>query len=405
MRCGASTKAGRRCRNEATVGSSTCRIHSDRKSIGEDSQPRLFFKDSLYYPFIEISDEGWLKTACLYWDTICTIVPSRMKPYRSPTARELREAKVLQPLFVNPDLAVLKDVADDVVNYLECPEGHAMVVSSITSPRQKIHVRKFADELRYALIHRDKFSDRLIRDLCRIGVTGRSQRGWVRIPVAFGEYYMTLLATHLARSEGKSLLTDVVTAGDLATKAVLGNPQATSGHGRQVPAGIAEGVLASLILRTVNVGPSTSVKKLLKFREKHRSELGRFRGASRRLVEGLQSNVGANALSSHINTLYTDEVLPAIEDLRGRLRDSRITCGFNNLKISTLMSASPTALGVALSGTALGPFALVAGVGLSVVMGYANYSVQRRGMLRGSPFSYIISAQRRLGRKKNGKKA
>ena len=30
---------------------------------------------ALYYPFIDIQNEKWLKTALLYWDEIRTIVP------------------------------------------------------------------------------------------------------------------------------------------------------------------------------------------------------------------------------------------------------------------------------------------------------------------------------------------
>jgi len=33
------------------------------------------FSKALYYPTIDISDEGWLKTAYLFWDGVRTIVP------------------------------------------------------------------------------------------------------------------------------------------------------------------------------------------------------------------------------------------------------------------------------------------------------------------------------------------
>jgi hypothetical protein len=33
------------------------------------------FTLALYYPWIDIRDESWLKSAALYWETIRTIVP------------------------------------------------------------------------------------------------------------------------------------------------------------------------------------------------------------------------------------------------------------------------------------------------------------------------------------------
>jgi hypothetical protein len=46
----------------------------------------MAFTKSLYYPWIEIKDEAWLKNAFLYWDTIQTIVPESVilcAPYLS----------------------------------------------------------------------------------------------------------------------------------------------------------------------------------------------------------------------------------------------------------------------------------------------------------------------------------
>jgi hypothetical protein len=37
----------------------------------------MAFTKALYYPRIEVPNEGWLKTAILYWDEVKTIVPPR----------------------------------------------------------------------------------------------------------------------------------------------------------------------------------------------------------------------------------------------------------------------------------------------------------------------------------------
>lgn len=50
------------------------------------------FNIALYYPTIDIQDEGWLKTALLFWDGIRTIVPESLvdMAYENNTTRFLK---------------------------------------------------------------------------------------------------------------------------------------------------------------------------------------------------------------------------------------------------------------------------------------------------------------------------
>lgn len=50
------------------------------------------FSKALYYPTIDIPEEGWLKSAILYWDEIQTIVPSSFQnPYSNRTTQSLAD--------------------------------------------------------------------------------------------------------------------------------------------------------------------------------------------------------------------------------------------------------------------------------------------------------------------------
>jgi hypothetical protein len=163
---------------------------------------------------------------------------------------------------------------------------------------------------------------------------------------------------------------------------------------------LAQSLLADIVLSTVTIGPNTPLTKIIKFREKHEDELGRFRSSMRKLVEGVSGKMRFERLKSHLDTVYKDELKPEIEKLRARLKDNRISCGFNNLKASTLLTTSPTAGGVALGALGFGSFALLAGVGISIVLSVANCRIQRREILRDSPFSYVLSAERTFGSRK-----
>jgi hypothetical protein len=247
-------------------------------------------------------------------------------------------------------------------------------------------------------MHNRKFQNGLLHELRRYGLTGKIEGDWIRVPSPFAHYYMTILATQLSSVGGRALLTDTIHAENLATKAVLNVPHIPNRSSRRVSAKLSEGILANLILKTISINKETPIEKLIKFRNKNSIELSRFREAVRSIVKSLGGEIEVEALSSHINTLYKDSVLPAIEELKSMLRDTRISCGYNNLKLSTLVSASPTALGVALTGTPLGPYALAAGIGLSVVLSIANYSIQKKEIERNSPFLYFISVEKAFGR-------
>jgi hypothetical protein len=57
----------------------------------------MAFTKALYYPRIQVPNEGWLKTAMLYWEGVQTIVPASMPEPYSGTSRVLFDAGVLSP--------------------------------------------------------------------------------------------------------------------------------------------------------------------------------------------------------------------------------------------------------------------------------------------------------------------
>jgi hypothetical protein len=61
------------------------------------------FTKALYYPYILIPDNLWLRRAILYWDKICPIVPWEVeeKIPRTHISKELRDYGVLD--FIHPE--------------------------------------------------------------------------------------------------------------------------------------------------------------------------------------------------------------------------------------------------------------------------------------------------------------
>ena len=158
---------------------------------------------ALYYPWIDVRDEAWLKTALLYWDSVRTIVPESIDaPYSTDTGRNLQDAGFLVPLRVHSGMEEIEDLSADVLTYLGSVEGAELLISGSGGHRRDIHVEKLPYELgRLADIHPEKFPyeiRHLLRDLA--SPSGRGQ-DWLRVDEKFANFYMTLLASRLSERE------------------------------------------------------------------------------------------------------------------------------------------------------------------------------------------------------------
>ncbi|MEZ6099319.1 MAG: hypothetical protein R3E01_10130 [Pirellulaceae bacterium] len=349
------------------------------------------FKDALYYPFIDVQDEAFLRTAVLYWDTLSTIVPDDFHGHRTTgVAKDLVAAKFLREEVVAPGMSEISTTADECEAFLDSPEGRALVDSTLNRPTKNEPASDWHPEA----IHHQKLLHSLTDRLRRQGLIMGQQGEWMRVPGWFARYYMTVLATTISRIKGQSPLTDDALMEPVANLAMRGGSLHNS------PGKISEGLLATMVLRTVQVSESTSIKKLLDFKSKYQHELGELRSALRELVKPIDGDVNVTLLQKHLSTIHTDQVLPAIDQLRGRLKDNRISCGYNNLKASTLASASPSILGTAMALGGSSPYALVAGIGVSILMSLGNFKLQRRELLRASPYSYVVLAEKTLAHRR-----
>src|SRR5262245_26340829 len=97
------------------------------------------FSQAIYYPFIDITDDAWLKTSLLYWDSVRTIVPESIEdPYSSRTAQALQDAGFLLPLRVHSEMEEIEELVPEVMAHLSSPEGLALLASGTDGPTHDI---------------------------------------------------------------------------------------------------------------------------------------------------------------------------------------------------------------------------------------------------------------------------
>ena len=368
----------------------------------------------LYYPWIDIRDESWLKTSLLYWDSVRTIVPESIEsPYSTETGRALQDAGFLVPLRVQSGMEEIEELTDDVLTYLNTSEGTELLIVGTERRRHDIHVEKLPYGLgRLTEMHPEKLPYEIRHMLSNLASPSSRGSDWLQVNDSFAIFYMTLLANRLAERVGAGLLTSLPTAERLAVAARLDaqlngivpwgfhgpwrdwREYGAFGPRRHMPRHLAPGLLAQLAIQRMAVAPDTPIADLLDFRERHKDELALFRATIEQITSVVKTDLSAEALQQRVSDLYTNEVEPAISNLKAALDGRRIrSMGDGLLKTAFLSVGSSTMLMA--SGMAV-PTALLAGAGLSLIVSGIMYNVDKRESLRNNPYSYLLSIGREL---------
>jgi hypothetical protein len=365
-------------------------LHKRVRRSGRRIDYMTAFSEALYYPWIDIKDETWLKTAFLYWDSVQTIVPTSIhSPYSSRTARAFQDAGFLVPLRVHSDMEQVKNLTDDVATYLGTSEGAELLAPTVADylfpfDRYKRRARKMSGELTETFVHHHKLS----RESRKMVTAAMGDGDWVSTNEKFAAFYMTLLAQRLAESAELALLTPMSAAEKLAIKTRLGTaPPAQR---------MSQGLLAQLSIERVGVDADTTVDQLLKFRETHGDQLAMFRTKVAGLTSAVGEDLPAEALRQRLSDIYKNEVVPAVSGLKGALAGQRIKAVGEGLLKTAFFSAGSSALLTAVGGVGIGP-ALIVGAGVSLTVSVINYRTQRAESLRANPYSYLLSLKRELG--------
>ncbi|MDX2181180.1 MAG: DUF6236 family protein [Bryobacteraceae bacterium] len=363
----------------------------------------MAFTKALYYPRIQVPNEGWLKTAMLYWESVQTIVPASMpEPYHG-TSRVLFDAGVLSPLHVHPHMEIVERLASKVLDYFGSTEADGVLIEAGLRQSDLIHPEKLPELRELVSMHPEKFPYELQHQLQRMFL-GREGE-WVRVNRPFARFYMTMLATELAESHGIALLTDLPASDRLAVNvrldSKLGIPNIRFGdphwhrygrdwlHERLVPGSLAPALLADLTLQKIAINPDTSVDDLLRFREDHKDQLGRFRTKMAELTKSINGELTIEALQQGVADIYANEVKPTISEIKDCLSASNIKWVLENFLKTSMLSVPAALQGFGLSI----PHALLAGAGISLTVSAVLYNLQRREDLRKNPYSYLMEAE------------
>ncbi|NUQ77566.1 MAG: hypothetical protein HUU21_28850 [Polyangiaceae bacterium] len=368
----------------------------------------------LYYPWIDVRDDAWLKTALLYWDTLHTIVPESIdEPYSSDVGRALRDFQFLVPLRVHPHMHEVQALAAEALDYLNTREGAELLLLDGRQQVQTIHAEKLPGAVQDLVrIHPDKLPYQIESVIRRADEDVGSD--WVSVDSRFAQFYMTLLANKLSERTGASLVTPLDAAQQLAIRArcdarvqqtlskALRSRQgrspseyAVADRRRDLPCDVAVGAIAHLAIERISVDPDTPIDKLFDFKVRHQAELVEFRNKIAELASTIDSDLPESALRQKAQDIYEHQVAPAVSNVKKSLAGRAIKFVSDGALRLGFISATSTSVLVTLGLSV--PMALLAGAGISLIATGTTYRVDRAEALRTNPFSYLLSLQKQYG--------
>lgn len=274
----------------------------------------MSYTKALYYPTIDVEDSEWMKTAILFWDEINTIVPESISaPYKNNDSRFLYDEGILRPILLSPNDSVFQNFDQKIFKFSETREALDFLHGGSC-----VENNPYGDSRAEFYLHRDKLPLMLQEHLMENMLV--DDYGWVKVSDNFANYYMTLLATTLAKRKHRCLITDTNAPYELSTSYSLGKISSAKQK-------IAEGILFKMVVNGIKISRTESLKDLLEYKRKRKDELGRFRSALASLTD--QQNYddidSVEELEEKVRCIYENDYLPALHGLKETLNDSKIS--------------------------------------------------------------------------------
>lgn len=347
----------------------------------------------LHYPTIDIQDGAWLRSAALYWDEVCSIVPDEdyMEADISPELLYLKERGCFRPIYP-------KDIflQSNLYEFFQLAKHYFPQGALPPQPpchTSKLHKRKIYSPGLSTLIHHNKIPQEAIEFFTQSGVA-TVHGNWLEMTEAWANRYMRLLAEFVIKCDERDMVLSSEKAQDIRN--IYSKPFRRS----------IECEAVSLTLEKCLPVPAEDVgfEQLLDFKEERKDELLALqlkiselenKIAKAENVQEIKREITAFKKSWEVELAQTEKMFKGhgipfvLGSLRSFIQDAGAVAG--------LMSLVPN-----IPVTAIG-----AAVGMGGLVGVGTYAMNYRNRIRAeteaSGFAYIISANK-AGLLSNAKK-
>ncbi|QNN53561.1 DUF6236 family protein [Nocardioides mesophilus] len=374
----------------------------------------------LYFPFVHIRDDEWLKSAALYWPSLRRLVPrGYRKRHDSPTAKTFAGAGILRD---EDPVGLLHEVTWDLASALAQNEVRLAQEFSLDSAYATARANGPWAEAgapdwqipALGWVHATKFPPDVLARLSAIGVarigrcdredvSGQRPEDWIGLHPDLAGAYMTALAGRLSEEARFEPVTDqadlkvATPTSDVGAALQLLLGRGGEAAGRPTGVGVETYVMLALQhARPAKLG-SIPAEKIVKCREDLEEELDNFR----RFVASQQAELtelAAIPISARRLEAFTDHVERTVEVPLKRLEN-----GMRLMKLEptrSLMVSSftpPAAVSTGLSAAGAPPLT-VAASGVVTAIGSAWWQVGsiRTAAKVSSPVGFLLDVRDEL---------
>lgn len=345
----------------------------------------------LHYPTINILDSAWLRSAALYWDEVCSIVPDEDYTDLSPELLYLQERGYYRPIYPQ-DIFLLGD-----------PYAFTKAVKHHLSPMLKVGLRPFSKLHIYtpgkkrrvhspsitSLIHYNKIPEEIIAFFTDNDMVAVYDDGWLEMDEAVADRYMRLLAEFVIKCDRKDMVLGSAKVGnirELYSKAF---------HREADYDAVTLTLEKCLPIPAADVG----FEYLLDFKEEHKEELLSLQIKISELENKISKAEGVEEIKREIvafrkawelelvrtEKAFREHGIPyALGSLRSFIQDAGAVAGLVQWAGQLVSNVPVTAMGVP--------------IGMSGLIGVGAYSMNYRNRIRSernaSGFAYLISANK-----------
>ncbi|MFJ4980318.1 DUF6236 family protein [Streptomyces coeruleorubidus] len=397
----------------------------------------------LYYPYIHFRDEGWLKTAALYWRELARVVPEGYRLSDSRTARVLAEelafvtdvgpaitARQVAPMFL--------DLLDRYADALRAAgygvseaweERHTNAATTPFNPASPRSLRPLSGNSRSTRPHQaraaasywEEFTPELREALFATGLATDARRTpalqarrslaegrWVTMNAALAWVYKCAFVEALAAQGRYTPTTDQPDAhlasdgwdADRIAEVLLRTPPPSTSPPPPTPSADIVGLLAIRIAVPADL-TNVPVEKIVTLRKDHRDEFAAFTGAVSETVDLLQQELaGATLPEAHERYLHmaVEQRFEApLRALRAAMKGQGISTVYSAINVKFEIPALAAAAGGA--GALAGQQPLLGGaVGAALAFASLRHThiQQTKALKAQNPAAYLLAIQRGL---------
>jgi len=318
--------------------------------------------DLLYFPYINMPQTNWTTISVLYWDSIGAIVPDLYKDRPNKlehNMRELVENELVRQVFPYEYVHQIPNFDQAFINLTDGPDFNLRI-------RQDAFARGHT-----SLLHVQKFSDRLLRELEDKRLARRNTWEWYLVEQHTARMFMTYLATVISKVEGLTPATDNTRNMDMQPTINRFPYYRLSTRNKFINDLIPYPIVASSL-------------QLRRFKDLHGEQLKAFRNRLEQILVEVTA-IQDKEPRQHLYNLKLQEITQHRDEIYARLTESR----FGKITFGTIFGLIAAGVGLHTGNPLLGSF----GFGNAVHSAFQGYD--RREILN-EDFAYLALIDRKF---------